>query len=89
MKISNEKREKISEHVLAFLYSVSPGSVFTSHVASEVARDEEFIKTLLLELKKKGLVNEIKKNPNGKQYLKRSRWNLSDSAYSVYKRTQD
>ncbi|MBU2615502.1 MAG: hypothetical protein KKC19_00160 [Nanoarchaeota archaeon] len=89
MKISDEKREKISEHILALLYSHSPQALFTSEVAKEMARDEEFMKTVLLNLKKKKLVQEIKKNPKGKDYLKRSRWSLTDAAYNAYSRTQD
>ena len=84
MKISSEKREKISEQILAFLYSISPKPVFTSHIAKEIARDEEFTKNILLGLKKKSLIVEIKKNPNGNLYLKRSRWKLSDNAYKAY-----
>ncbi|MDP3987469.1 MAG: hypothetical protein Q8P81_04560 [Nanoarchaeota archaeon] len=89
MKISEEKKEKISEHILALLYSHSPSSLFTSVIAKEVARDEEFIKKVLLDLKSKSLVIEIKKNPYGKKYLKRSRWNLSDAAYEAYTKTQE
>ncbi len=88
MKISKEKRDKIYEQILAFLYSVSPKPLFTFNIAEELARDEEFIKTLLLDLKKKELVIEIKKNPKGISYLKRSRWKLSDSAYQAYKEHQ-
>ncbi|MGA2130400.1 MAG: hypothetical protein ABSG05_02180 [Candidatus Pacearchaeota archaeon] len=85
MNISNNKKDKISEQILAFLYSISPRSDFTSHIAQEVVRDEEFVKALLLDLKKKALVLEIKKNSKGKDYMKRSRWKLSDSVYSAYK----
>jgi len=88
MKISSEKREKISEQILAFLYSVSPQSVFTFRVAKEIARDEEFTKEILLSLKKRSLVVEIKKSPKGETYLRRSRWMLSDKAYKAYKGSQ-
>jgi len=88
MRISDEKKEKIYEQILALLYSVSPKPLFTLNIAKEIARDEEFIKTLLLELKKKELVIEIKKNPQGTVYLKRSRWKLTDEAYQVYKNHQ-
>jgi len=88
MKISKEKREKISEQILAFLYSVSPKPIFTSYIAEELARDEEFVKKLLLELKKKNLILEIKKNPKGKPYIRRSRWKLSDPVYGAYKGRQ-
>lgn len=85
MKISNKKKEKISEQILAFLYSINLKPIFTSQIAEEIARDEEFVKNLLLNLKKKGLVSEIKKNPKGVLYLRRSRWRLSDVAYKAYK----
>ena len=85
MKISNEKKEKISEQILAFLYSINPKSLFTSSIAKEMARDEEFVKKLLLELKDKKLVIEINRNPKGIPYIKRARWKLSDEAYKSYK----
>ncbi len=88
MKISEEKRKKISEHILACLYSNTPKPLFTSFIAKEAARDEEFVKKLLLELKNKGLIVEVKRNPKGKPYLKRSRWKLSDAAYQAYNNKQ-
>jgi len=88
MKISEEKKKKISEHILAFLYSNTPKPLFTSFIAKEAARDEEFVKKLLLELKTKNLVAEIKRNPKGKSYLRRSRWKLSDAAYQAYNNKQ-
>ncbi|MEX0920890.1 MAG: hypothetical protein WDZ62_01370 [Candidatus Pacearchaeota archaeon] len=88
MRISKEKKQKISEQILATLYTNSPTLLFTSHVAREIVRDEEFTKKLLLYLKKKKLVIEVKKNPKGEPYIRRSRWRLSDEAYKAYKRTQ-
>ena len=88
MKISDEKIEKISEQILLFLYSVNPRSLFTSHIAKEIARDEDFVKKILLNLKNKHLVREVKRNPKGVTYLKRSRWKLSDVAYQIYKKSQ-
>ncbi len=88
MKISSQKKEKISEQILALLFSVSPKSLFTSNIAAEIARDEDFVKKLLLELKNKNLVIEIKKNPKGISYIRRSRWKISDIAYQAYKQYQ-
>ncbi len=88
MKISDEKKEKISEQILAYLFSVSPDSRFTFHIAKEIARDEEFTKSLLQDLKEKRLITEVKKNPNGETYSKRSRWCLSDVAYGIYRDRQ-
>jgi hypothetical protein len=88
MQISNEKREKILEQILALLYLSFPKPLFTKHIAIEIIRDEEFTKKLLFELKKRNLVLEIKKNPKGKEYIRRSRWKISDNTYRIYKNKQ-
>ena len=88
MKISQQKKDKISEQILSYLYSQSPKALFTSYIASELARDEEFTKQILLNLNKKGFVIEIKKNAHGKDYVRRSRWKLSNKVYNYYKQDQ-
>jgi hypothetical protein len=88
MKISEEKKEKISEQILNFLFQTNPQPIFTSHIAKEIARDEEFTKSLLKELLKKNLVLEIKKNKDGVSYVLRSRWKLSPRAYDLFKKYQ-
>ncbi len=85
MKISTEKREKISEQILSFLFFNSPRLFFTYEIAKEVARDEEYIKDLLLELKDKGLLVQVTKNQEGNSYKRRIRWKLTDQAYDAYK----
>ena len=89
MKISSKKREKIYEQILALLYSKSPQPIFTNKIAEEIARDEEFVKNLLLDLKKKNLIVQITKNPEGIDYLRRARWKLTDTTYKAYKEHQD
>ena len=89
MRISDFKIEKISDQILAFLFSNSPKPFFTSHIAIELARDEEFIKRLLLDLKNKKLVEEVTKNSKGETYTIRKRWKLSDGAYKAYKHNQN
>lgn len=88
MEISEKNKQKISEQILAHLYSIAPRAVFTVQIAGELARDEEFVKQLLINLKEKGLVIDINKNSKGTPYLKRIRWKLSDKAYSAYKSNQ-
>jgi predicted transcriptional regulator with HTH domain len=88
MRISNKKKEKIYEQILAFLFSKYPQAILTSHIAQEIARDEEFTKKLLKELKEKKLVIAIKKNSKGVDYIRRVRWNLSSSSYNIYKKHQ-
>ena len=84
-KISNTKEEKIKEGILAFLFQHAPRALFTYHVAQELARDEEFIKRLLLELEAKEIVLGVRKNPEGQDYSRRIRWRLSDKTYQAYK----
>jgi predicted transcriptional regulator with HTH domain len=85
MRLSQEKRDKIAEQILSFLYHRFPMSFFCAELAREHARDEEFIKALMFDLKEKNLVIAIKKNPKGDFYSRRIRWRLSNQAYSAYK----
>jgi hypothetical protein len=87
-KISNKKKEKISEQIISYLYFVFPKQIFTSNIAKELARDEEFIKDLLKNLEKKEIVKKINKNPQGLQYSRRLRWRISNKAYEIYKKHQ-
>ena len=84
-KISNVKEEKIKENILAYLFQNAPKALFTYHVAQELARDEEFIKRLLLELEAKEIVMGVRKSPSGEDYSRRIRWRLSDKTYEAYK----
>ena len=84
-RISQVKEEKIKEAILAFLFQHTPKALFTYHIARELARDEEFIKRLLLELEGKEFILGVRKNPEGQDYSRRIRWRLSDKAYQAYK----
>jgi len=85
-QISKEKKEKIAEQILFYLYQVFPKQVFTSDIAKETARDEEFIKVLMIDLQKKDLAIKIDKNSKGLNYKRRLRWRLSNRAHEVYAR---
>ncbi|MAH49378.1 hypothetical protein CMI37_26375 [Candidatus Pacearchaeota archaeon] len=87
-QISQTKQQKIQEQILFHLYSIFPKQVFTSDIAKELARDEEFTKTLLLELEKKQLVIKITQNPKGIVYLRRLRWRISNKAHEIYAKHQ-
>jgi len=87
-KISEQKKEKIQEQILHHLFTTAPEPQFTSKIAESIARDEEFIKSLLLDLKSKNLIVEINKNPEGILYSKRQRWRISDQAFNAYKQRQ-
>ncbi len=87
-QISKEKQQKISEQILYFLFTISPESRFTSEIAKEIARDEEYTKKILLDLKKNSLIIEINKNSKGTSYIKRQRWRLSKEVFQIYKNRQ-
>jgi predicted transcriptional regulator with HTH domain len=84
MKISQNKKEKISEQILLFLYTSFPKQPFTAEIAREIARDEEFVKLLLLDLQHKSLVTAIHKNKQGMNFTRRIRWRLPSNIYEIY-----
>lgn len=83
--ISKEKENKIIEQIVFLLYSKFPKQIFTSEIAKEIARDEEYIKKILLKMEKDNLVVKIAKSPEGINYLRRLRWRISNKAYDIYK----
>ena len=88
-QISKQKKDKISEQILHYLFEIFPQSQFTSKISESIARDEEFVKSLLTDLKNKELIVEVNKNSKGMQYSKRQRWRLSTQAHEAYARRQN
>ncbi len=88
-QISKQKIEKIQEQILSHLFLIFPKQIFTSEIAKELARDEEFIKTLLEDLHLKELVIKINKNPQGINYSRRLRWRISNKAQDIYSKLQN
>ena len=84
MRISQEKKDKIIEQILSYLFQIFPKEPFTAEIAKEIARDEEFIKRLLFELKEKNIVISIKKNKKGEPFSRRIKWRLTNKVYEVY-----
>ena len=87
-RISEEKEKKIKESILYVLFQQTPKLLFTADVAKELARDEEFIKKLLLDLETRKFVISSKKNSLGQDYTRRIRWRLSNQAYQAYNAVQ-
>ena len=88
MRLSQGKKNKITEQILLHLYQIFPKYPFTAGIAKEIARDEEFIKKLLFELKEKNLIIPIKKNSKGQPFQKRLRWKLTNKVYNIYHNKQ-
>ena len=87
-KISVKKEDKIKESILHFLFQQAPKAMFTASISQELARDEEYIKKLLLDLENKKLVSSLKKSQAGLSLKKRIRWHLTQPAYESYKKMQ-
>ena len=84
MRLSKNKKDRIAEQILAFLYHSFPKQPFTAEIAREIARDEEFVKRILFELKEKGLIISIRKNAKGQAFTRRSKWRLTQKVYDIY-----
>jgi predicted transcriptional regulator with HTH domain len=84
MRLSQQKKDRIIEQILSYLYQIFPKEPFTAQIAKEIARDEEFIKRLLLELYEKKIVIVIKKNKTGVPFSRRLKWRLTNKVYDIY-----
>ena len=73
VKLSKKTTALLKNDILSILYQSSLKPMYTSHIADELRRDNEFVLKLLLELKKENLVQEIRKGKNG-NYLARRKW---------------
>ncbi len=88
MRLSQTKKNRIIEQIILFLYHSFPREPFTAQVAREIARDEEYVKRILFELKEKGITVSIMKNNKGEPFSRRLKWRLSSKAYEIYKSKQ-
>lgn len=88
-RISSKKEEKIKESILHCLFQNSPKALFTYQIAQELARDEEYMKKLLLNLEERNFVISVKKNQQGMDYKRRIRWRLHSNVYDAYKKVND
>ena len=88
VRISEIKKNKIKSNILSLLYENFPKSLFTAEISQLEARDEEFMKKLLFDLKDQGLVVSIRKNSKGIVFTRRIRWTLSKKVYDVYSSKQ-
>lgn len=84
-KLSQDKIKKIKEEIISLLYSNNLKAMFTNELANHLIRDEEFVKRILLELKKEGLIQEVDKSKKGAEYRRWRRWTLSKNTLEAYK----
>jgi len=73
----------IKDDIVSILYD-SPRAMFANEIATELRRDKEFIKRLLLELKEKAIVEEINKGMSGREYKERKRWKIREAVRKAF-----
>ena len=77
VKLSEKTTKLLKDDILSILYEKPLEAMYTNQIAIELRRDKEFVKSLLLEMKKEGHVDEISKNKRGHSYQTRKRWRIS------------
>jgi len=83
-RISKRVEDKIKEEILSVLYENITG-LSTYNIGENILRDDEFTLRLLNEMKEKGLVKQVTKSTNGKEYKTKKIWVLSKEAFEAYK----
>lgn len=74
--LSKKTRKLLRDDILSILYDKPLEARYTNEIALELRRDKEFVKNLLLEMKKEGYVEEVSKNKKGYSYQTRKRWRI-------------
>ena len=84
VKLSSNTVNLLKDDIISILYENNLNPLLTMEIAKELRRDKEFTKRLLIELKEKGVIDQIKKNNKGKDYIKRSRWIINPGVLNKY-----
>jgi len=84
-QISKKKVDKIKEDVLSVLFEAGLRGMFTKQISDEIARNDEFVLKLLLDLEKQNIVKQIRNTKKGTQFIRRKQWTMTDKAYETYK----
>ena len=84
VRLSSRTINLLKDDIISIIYENQLKPLLSIEIANELRRDKEFTKGLLLELKKQGILKEIKKNNKGKDYIKRSRWAIKKEVISKY-----
>jgi len=85
VKLSKKTIKFLKDDIVSILYDQPLKPLFTNEIATELRRDNEFTKKLLLELKKEGLVEPLKKNNQGQPYIARTKWRIPQKVLKAYK----
>ncbi|MEK6835386.1 MAG: hypothetical protein AABX61_03930 [Nanoarchaeota archaeon] len=80
--VSDNKKERIKEEILRIIYESYPAFLYTYQVADSLIRDDEFVLSLLKELKGKNLLTCLEETTG--HNIKR-KWGLRKEVYDKYK----
>lgn len=84
VKISKRNIDLLKDDIAGILYENQLKPLFTNEVALILRRDKEFVKRLLLELSKNGIIEEVKMNKRKKSYLLRKKWRIMPNVLKKY-----
>ena len=74
VKLSKKTINLLKDDIVTVLYENPLKPMFTNEIAVALRRDNEFTKSLLLELREIGIITNIKMNKRKKEYLIRKKW---------------
>lgn len=89
VKLSEEKIKLLKDDIISLLYHSHLKPLFTNQIATELRRDNEFIKALLLDLENKGVVERVIKNSQGKSYSLRLKWRIPLKVRMAYEQSKE
>jgi hypothetical protein len=81
-KLSKDKKEKLKEEVIRIIYENYPHFLYTYQIAESLIRDDEFVLSLLKELKENNLITCLEETSG--ENIKR-KWGLVKEVYEKYK----
>jgi len=84
-KLSQDSIKTVKANIIRLLYDEYPKSLSATAIGKYEARDKQFVLRLLLELEKDNLIKTIKKTNQGKPFLKKQKWTLTDKYFNFYK----
>jgi len=84
-KLSEESIKTIKGNIIRLLYDEFPKPLSATEIGTYEARDKQFVLRLLTELKKDNFVKPLKKTRQGKPFLRKQKWTLTNKYYEFYK----
>ena len=85
-RISKDRLEIIKSDILREVYDSGLNGITCASIAKSIARDEEFIMSLLGEIQKQDIIKLRKiSTRTGKEFSKKKLWVMNDKFYDKYK----